>query len=207
MLMPLVPEHPILRQSFDIIDREIGDHDFSSEEYAILRRVIHSTADFEFVKRLSFSPDAISRGTAALQAGCSIVVDVGMVKQGCQTMVKQTFNNVLVAAIDLADTAKGGKTRTETGLLEAYERFPNAIYVIGNAPTALKALCHCIATVQTLPPLVVGVPVGFVGVLEAKQQLSDLPIPQILTKGRKGGSAVAAAILNALLVLAWESQP
>lgn len=205
--MPLVPKHPILKKSFDIIDQEIGDHDFAPEEYAILRRVIHSTADFEFVDLLSISPEAIASGETALRGGCPIVVDVGMVRQGCQSMVERTFGNTLITAIDLIESADTGKTRTETGILKAYERFPEALYVIGNAPTALKALCHCIATGQPSPSLIIGTPVGFVGVQEAKQQLSSLKTPKILTAGRKGGSAVAAAILNALLVLAWESQP
>ncbi|MDB9529137.1 precorrin-8X methylmutase [Oscillatoria sp. CS-180] len=204
--MPLVLEHPILRQSFTIIDQEIGQHGFSQEEYAILRRVIHSTADFEFVRLLSISPNAVHCGKRALLAGCPIVVDVGMVRQGCQGMVQRTSKNRLVTAVEMAEKAEPGRTRTETGLLQAYEQFPDALYVIGNAPTALKALCDRVAVSNAKPALIIGVPVGFVGVLEAKQQLATLAVPQIRTAGRKGGSSVAAAILNALLVLAWEAQ-
>lgn len=207
MVMPSLPQHPILQQSFAIIDQEIGPHVFSPEEYAIVRRVIHSTADFELVQQLQFSPEAIARGIAALQNQCPIVVDVGMVRQGCQGMIQRTFGNPLVTAVDLAEAAAPGKTRTETGLLKAWEQTPAAIFVIGNAPTALRALCDRLAHSATPPPLVIGVPVGFVGVLEAKQQLARLSVPQIRVEGRKGGSPVAAAIVNALLVLAWEAQP
>jgi precorrin-8X/cobalt-precorrin-8 methylmutase len=205
--MPSLPQHLILQQSFALIDQEIGRHAFSPEEYAIVRRVIHSTADFEFAQRLQFSEAAIARAIAALQAKCPIVVDVGMVRQGCQGMVRRTFDNPLVAAVELAESAAPGKTRTETGLLRAWEQFPEAIYVIGNAPTALRALCDRLSHSATIPPLVIGAPVGFVGVLEAKQQLAALSLPQIRVDGRKGGSPVAAAIMNALLVLAWEAQP
>lgn len=205
--MPSLPQHPILQQSFAIIDQEMGQHPFSPPTYAIVRRVIHSTADFEFAQLLTFSDNAVEQGIIALQQRCPIVTDVGMVRQGCQSMVKRTFGNPLIAAVDLAPVAQPSKTRTETGLLQAWEQFPQAIYVIGNAPTALKALCDRLTTAPSPPPLVIGAPVGFVGVIEAKQQLARLNIPQIRAEGRKGGSSVAAAILNALLVLAWEAQP
>jgi precorrin-8X/cobalt-precorrin-8 methylmutase len=205
--MPPVPQHPILQQSFAMIDDEIGDHRFSPEEYAVVRRMIHSTADFDFRHLVRFSPGAIAAGLQALQAQCPIVVDVGMVRQGCQRMVQTTFQNPLVTAVDLVTTAAPGQTRTETGVLHAWQRFPTAVFVIGNAPTALKALSDRLSQATTQPPLVVGVPVGFIGVIEAKQRLARVSVPQIRTEGRKGGSPVAAAILNALLVLAWESQP
>ena len=205
--MPVLPQHPILQESFAIIDQLIGEHGWTPEEYAILRRVIHSTADFEFAHLLKFSPGAVAQGIAALQSGCPVVVDVGMVRQGCQGMIKRTFDIPLFTAVEMVATAAPQRTRTETGLLKAWEQFPSAIYVIGNAPTALQALCDRIAASPTSPPLVIGGPVGFVGVIEAKQRLAKLEIPQIRVEGRKGGSPVAAAILNALLVLAWEAQP
>ncbi|MEM9006726.1 MAG: precorrin-8X methylmutase [Cyanobacteria bacterium P01_F01_bin.86] len=205
--MPPLPQHPILQKSFALIDREMGDHGFAPQEYALLRRIIHSTADFEFAHLLHISSNAIEQGITALQSGSPIVTDVGMVRQGCQSMVNRTFGNSLIAAVDLATVAEPGRTRTETGLLKAWADHPDAIYIIGNAPTALQALCDCIATQTIYPPLVIGVPVGFVGVLEAKHQLAALRVPQIRVDSRKGGSSVAAAILNALLVLAWEAQP
>lgn len=205
--MPELPQHPILLESFAQIDREIGAHPFAAAEYTVLRRIIHTTADFEFAQLLRISPGAIATGVAALQDGTPIVVDVGMVRQGCQGMVKRTFDNPLWTAVDLVAAAAPGHTRTATGLLKAWDNWPAAIYVIGNAPTALQALCDRIEAANSAPPLIIGVPVGFVGVLEAKSRLANLSVPQISVEGRKGGSTVAAAIVNALLVLAWEALP
>jgi precorrin-8X/cobalt-precorrin-8 methylmutase len=201
-LSPL--NHPIVEQSFAVIDREIGPHSFNPAEYAIARRVIHSTADFEFKDLLRFSDGAIAGVIAALQRQSPIVVDVSMVRQGIATMVAKTFCNPIVTAVEAAGVALPGKTRTETGILRCCEQYPDAIYAIGNAPTALLALCHATQTTKTQPALVIGAPVGFIAVLEAKAALAQTTLPQIRVEGRKGGSAVAAAIVNALLVLAWE---
>ncbi|MEM1427430.1 MAG: precorrin-8X methylmutase [Cyanobacteria bacterium P01_H01_bin.130] len=205
--MPPLPQHPILQKSFALIDREMGDHGFAPQEYALLRRIIHSTADFEFAHLLHISSNAIEQGITALQSGSPIVTDVGMVRQGCQGVVQRTFQNPLIAAVDLADTAAPGCTRTETGLLRAWERYPGGIFVIGNAPTALQALCDHVVTAQPPPALVIGAPVGFVGVEAAKASLAKSQLPHIRIEGRKGGSPVAAAIINALLIWAWEQQP
>jgi precorrin-8X/cobalt-precorrin-8 methylmutase len=199
-----LPIHPIMEQSFAVIDQEIGEHNFSSAEYAIVRRVIHSTADFEFVQLIQFSEDAIASGIKALQRRTPIITDVGMVKQGIAGMVAKTFDNPLIAAVEQAPIALPGKTRTETGLLQCFEKFPEAIFVIGNAPTALLALCDQLPVTPVPPALVIGAPVGFISVLESKQALAQIHVPQIRVEGRKGGSPVAAAILNALMVLAWE---
>jgi precorrin-8X/cobalt-precorrin-8 methylmutase len=197
--------HPILAQSFAIIDREIGEHPWNEREYAIARRVIHATADFELARLLHFSPGAIEAGITALQGSIPIVTDVSMVKQGIAGMVAKTFNNPLIVAVEQANSALPGKTRAETGLLQCFQQYPAAIYVFGNAPTALLALCSLLPEASVLPPLVIGAPVGFVAVVESKQALAQIPIPQIRLEGRKGGSPVAAAIVNALLVLAWEN--
>ena len=199
--------HPIQLESFAIIDREIGQHNFNSAEYAIVRRVIHSTADFEFASLLRFSPGAIESAIAAICKGVPIVVDVGMIKVGVASVLAQTFGNPLICAIERAPTVPPpGKTRTEMGLLEVLKDFPDAIFAIGNAPTALLALCSYLQESPILnPALVIGVPVGFVSVVESKAALSRLSVPQIRVEGRKGGSPTAAAILNALIMLAWES--
>ena len=210
--------HPIMEQSFALIDREIGEHNFSSAEYAIVRRVIHSTADFDFKHLIRFSPEAIEAGIAALRRCVPIVTDVGMVKQGVAGLVSSTFGNPLMSAVERASVALPGKTRTETGLLQCWEQFPEAIFVIGNAPTALLALCAELPVPapeaqegtphasSILPALVIGAPVGFVSVLESKAALAHTPVNQIRVEGRKGGSSVAAAILNALIMLAWEEE-
>ena len=196
--------HPIMEQSFAVIDREIGDHNFSPSEYAIVRRIIHSTADFEFKELIRFSPGAIEAGIAALGDRIPIITDVGMVKQGIASLVSQTFGNPVIAAVDKAQEALPGKTRTETGMIKCYQEFPNAIFVIGNAPTALLSLCADLPLASIQPALIIGVPVGFISVVESKAALAQTSVPQIRVEGRKGGSPVAAAILNALIVLAWE---
>lgn len=197
--------HPIVEQSFAIIDREVGKHHLSPSEYAIARRVIHATADFEYLNLLKFSPGAIDSGIVALKKGTPIVTDVTMVERGIRSLVAKTFNNPIITAIAQAKIAEPGKTRTETGLLHCYERYPNAIYLIGNAPTALLALCDRVSRAEIKPALIIGVPVGFVSVIESKQALAKLNVPQIVIEGRKGGSPAAASILNALLVLAAQS--
>ncbi|MGB3405681.1 MAG: cobalt-precorrin-8X methylmutase [Microcoleaceae cyanobacterium] len=198
-------DHPIVQQSFDIIDQEIGTHGFTPAEYTIVRRVIHSTADFDFTQLMYFSPGVIEQSVTAIQQGIPIITDVNMVKQGIQGMVKKTFDNPLFSAIEYAGVTLPQKTRTETGLLNIAQQFPHGIFVIGNAPTALLSLCELIDQSKVNPALVIGVPVGFVSVIESKIALSKQAVPQIRVEGRKGGSPVAAAILNALMVLAWES--
>ena len=204
--MPALYQHPILQQSFAMIDQEIGDHRYSPDEYAILRRVIHSTADFEFKHLMQFSSDAIARAIAALPQQIPIITDVSMVKQGICNMAARTFNNPILSAVEQVEAAAAGKTRTETGMLACWRRYPEAIYVIGNAPTALLALCDRLQSNPAQPTLVIGAPVGFISVIKSKQMLANTAVPQIRVEGRKGGSSVAAAILNALLVLAWERE-
>ncbi|HAG80690.1 MAG TPA: cobalt-precorrin-8X methylmutase [Cyanobacteria bacterium UBA12227] len=197
-----LPIHPIMQQSFAIIDQEIGEHHFTPEEYAIVRRVIHTTADFEFTQLIKFSPGAIASGIKAIQNRTPIITDVGMVKQGVANLIIQTFNNPLIAAVEQVDEPLPGKTRTETGLIKCWSQCPDAIFVIGNAPTALLALCTQLPTSAIKPALIIGAPVGFISVLESKNALRQTSVPQIRVEGRKGGSPVAAAILNALIVLA-----
>jgi precorrin-8X/cobalt-precorrin-8 methylmutase len=196
--------HPIVEESFAIIDREVGEHSLNPLQYAIARRVIHATADFDYLNLLRFSPEAIDLGIKNLRQRVPIVTDVTMVKQGIHNLVAKTFNNPIITAIEQADVADPGKTRTETGLLRCWSQYPQAIYVIGNAPTALLALCNQLSHSVIKPGLVIGVPVGFVSVIESKQALANLDVPQITVEGRKGGSPAAASILNALLILATE---
>ena len=193
-----------MEQSFAVIDKEIGEHNFSPDEYAIVRRVIHSTADFEFKHLIWFSQGAIEAGINAIRDRSPIITDVGMVKQGIAGLVAQTFNNPLLCAVEKVEEPLPGKTRTETGLIQCAQEFPQAIFVIGNAPTALLALCNMLPNTNLSPALVIGAPVGFISVLESKATLAQTPVNQIRVCGRKGGSPVAAAILNALIVLAWQ---
>ena len=196
--------HPIVEASFEIIDQEVGEHSYSPEQYHVIRRAIHATADFEFLNLFSFSDRAVEKAITAIQNQTPIIVDVGMVQKGIQGMVNKTSHNPIIGALDAAKTVPEGKTRTETGLRNCMVNYPQGIYVIGNAPTALLALCDAIAQGSANPSLVIGAPVGFVSVVESKQALAETSVPQIRVDGRKGGSAVAGAIMNALLVLSAE---
>ncbi|NJN23751.1 MAG: cobalt-precorrin-8X methylmutase [Acaryochloridaceae cyanobacterium RL_2_7] len=196
----------IIQQSFKIIDQEFGSHQFSPEEYVIVRRIIHSSADFEFKELLSFSHNAILSAIAYLQQGLPIVTDVSMVAQGIRAMAHETFQNPIINALDYVDQPLPGATRTETGIINLLRHYPDALYVIGNAPTALIALCKWLSQQsdpKKKPSVVIGAPVGFVSVLESKALLQTMDVEQIVVQGRKGGSAVAAGIINALLYLAW----
>jgi precorrin-8X/cobalt-precorrin-8 methylmutase len=196
--------HPIVEASFEIIDQEVGEHSYSREEYHVIRRAIHATADFEFLNLFYFSDHAVEKAITAIQNQTPIIVDVGMVQKGIQGLVNKTSHNPIICALDAAKTVPEGKTRTETGLRNCIADYPQGIYVIGNAPTALLALCGAIAQGKANPSLVIGAPVGFVSVVESKQALAETSVPQIRVDGRKGGSAVAGAIMNALLVLSAE---
>ena len=193
--------NPIIEKSFAIIDEKVGSHNLSPEEYNIVRRIIHTTADFDFLNLLTCNPQVISIAISALKANTPIITDVSMVKEGIRNMTAKTCQNEIVVAVKQVQQANHGKTLTETGLLRCCSQYPEGIYVIGNAPTALIALCQQIEAKKVQPACVIGVPVGFVAVLEAKEYLARLNVPQIQIKGNKGGSTVAAAIVNALLMM------
>lgn len=192
--------HPITAQSFAIIDAEIGPHDFDSKEYRVIQRVIHSTADFEFKHLVRFEHGAMASGLAALGGNVPVIVDVQMVRVAVAGLLA-SLGCPLLCALDEPVEVAPGQTRTEAGLLALIYRYPEAIYVIGNAPTALLALVDAVSRGEASPALIIGVPVGFVQVVQAKQALAQTRVPQIRTEGRKGGSPVAAAIVNALVTL------
>ena len=206
--MPAYSEHKITLASFEQIDREIGEHSFTAAEYAIARRIIHTTADFEFKQLVKFRHQPVEAAIAALRSSAPIVTDVSMVAAGISTVVKRTWRSTVAVAVQqVPDTVSSGplhQTRSALGMASCAQSHPNAIVAIGNAPTALIKLCEEVKAGRWQPALVIGAPVGFINVVESKQTLSALTIPHILIEGRKGGSAVAAAILNALMIWAWE---
>lgn len=201
MINPSSLSNPIIEKSFAIIDETIGQHSLSALEYNIVRRIIHTTADFDFLNLLYCSPNAIEIGIQSLQKKTPIITDVSMIKEGIRNMVNKTYQNEIIVAVKQAIQGEKGQTLTETGLLACCQKYPQGIYVIGNAPTALMALCQQIERQTIQPSLVIGTPVGFVSVLESKAYLAKLNIPQIQIQGNKGGSTVASAIINALLVM------
>jgi precorrin-8X/cobalt-precorrin-8 methylmutase len=191
--------HPITAQSFALIDQEIGPHSWSEQEYAIVRRAIHTTADFELKDLFHFSPGAIQAGLTALRQNVPVIVDVQMVAVGIASTLAKAGKDKAYCALDYPGE---GSTQTAGGMLTLAKTYPQSLFVIGNAPTALLALVEQIQSGTVRPALVIGVPVGFVAVEEAKRALAALDIPQIQIRGRKGGSTIAAAVVNALLHLA-----
>lgn len=205
--VPLRPEE-IERRSMAIIAGELGDSGLSPEEDAVLKRVVHASADFDYARTLVFSPGAVGCGIAALQAGCPIVTDTAMARAGINKRAAAALGcevHCLVADAEVADAAKARKiTRSRAAVDKAADLWPDAVYVVGNAPTALSRICRLAADGALRPRLVVGTPVGFVHVVESKELLLASALPHIVARGRKGGSAVAAAVVNALLYQATD---
>ncbi|PSB18698.1 precorrin-8X methylmutase [Phormidesmis priestleyi ULC007] len=192
-------------QSLAIIDREIGDHIFSPAEYEIVRRVIYSTADFEYQSLIRFSELALQSGAAALAARTTIVVDVPMVQVGITTNIQNTFANPIYCSMEAITRPQKEKTRAAWGIETLARRYPEGIFVVGESQTALSALVELIESEEIKPALVIGTPSGFVDVEVTKARLNDSLIPHIRTEGRKGSAVVAAAIVNSLVDLAWQA--
>lgn len=193
----------IERESMRIIGSEMGPWSGPEENLAIVKRVIHTTADFEFKDTLKFSEGAVGRARAVLEAGAVIVTDTQMAAAGINKTSAGRFGVKVVcrmADTDVrAEAMKRGTTRAVVSMEKAVEATPDAIFAIGNAPTALMRLCELIESGAAHPALVIGVPVGFVHVVESKEMLVKTNVPYIAAMGRKGGSTVASAIVNALL--------
>ena len=189
--------------SMKIIEREMGTGAYPPECLPVVRRVIHTTADFDFARTLFFSPGVVTAAREAISRGVDIITDTNMAAAGINKKNLARYGGRVrcyMADPEVVNEASGrGITRAAVSMERAVREMPGAIFAIGNAPTALLRLCELIASGQAQPALVVGVPVGFVNVVESKQRLMQLPVPQIVTQGRKGGSTVAVAIVNALL--------
>jgi precorrin-8X/cobalt-precorrin-8 methylmutase len=192
-------------ESFRIIDAEVGSHQFPLEQWQVIRRVIHSTADFEYAELLRFHPQAFSAAQQAIRHSEDILTDVQMVRMGIQPLAERRHGlrvRCHLGDSEMSDAVKAmASTRTARGMLQGLTSGPVGICVIGNAPTALRALLSALRQPDVeRPRLIVGVPVGFVDAAESKQALYETTtVPWITTLGRKGGSTVAAAIVNALL--------
>ena len=194
-------------ESMQIIEREIGTHEYNEREWPIVRRVIHATADFDFAgkNKIIFSKNAIDSGIAALKAGCNIIVDVNGVLGGLnkQNLKDYGCNSICnISNPQIAEEAKKyNKTRAQTSMRIAASEMNGGIVVIGNAPTALLEVIQMVKEGVTTPALIIGIPVGFVSSPESKEALQSLDIPYITNLGRKGGSPCASAIVNALFKL------
>lgn len=193
-------------QSFAIIDREAGSHAFSPLEWQIVRRMIHTSADFEYMKTIRFHPEAISKGIEAIVNGKTIVTDTNMAKTGINVTGLKPYGcqvRCLIQDTDVSRNAEAsGKTRASLAVDAVLEEMEGGIYVIGNAPTALLRLMELLKVGKASPALVIGFPVGFVNAAESKAELITMNYPFITNVGRKGGSTVAASVVNALVKLA-----
>jgi precorrin-8X/cobalt-precorrin-8 methylmutase len=198
-------------QSMEIIEKEIGSHQYDELEWPIVRRVIHATADFDFAKdnKIIFHKDAIKSGINALRNGCNLIVDVNGVIGGLNKQNLNEFGNNTICNISnpiiVEEAKKYNKTRAQTSMRMAASEMNGGIVVIGNAPTALLEVIQMIQEGVTTPALIIGIPVGFVSSPESKESLQTLDVPFITNKGRKGGSPCASAIVNALFKLLRES--
>ena len=198
-------------ESMQIIDDEVGPHQYDKFEWPIVRRVIHATADFDFAgkNKIIFHKDAVMNGINALKEGCSIVVDVNGVIGGMNKQNPKDFGNKVICNIsdpDIAEQAKKeNKTRSQMSMRAAVSEINGGVVAIGNAPTALLEVIQMISEGITKPALVIGIPVGFVAAAESKEELQMIDIPFITNTGRKGGSSCAASIVNALFKLSREN--
>ncbi|MCD8139932.1 MAG: precorrin-8X methylmutase [Planctomycetaceae bacterium] len=200
-----LPPEEIERRSFAIIRKELGKLTFPPDMLPVVTRVIHTTADFDYAHTLAFSDNAVAHGLAVLGEGRAIVTDTqmaaaGINKKACSHIGCSVY--CLIADPGVAEAAKHGNcTRSRAAVDAAAERWPDGVYAVGNAPTALIRICELVDAGTLRPGLVVGAPVGFVNVVESKELLLAAGVPHIVARGRKGGSTVAAAIINALLYM------
>lgn len=193
----------IEKRSFEIITKELGDRHFSPEQEPVIKRVIHTTADFDYADSLYFSPEAVEKGIAAIREGAHIVTDTNMAYSGVSKKTLEGLGGEAHCFMADADVAKEARERGVTRAVVCMERAAlikaPLIIAVGNAPTALLRLCQLMEEGKIDPRLIIGVPVGFVNVVESKEEVIASKAPCIVARGRKGGSNVAAAICNALL--------
>ncbi|ASJ52324.1 precorrin-8X methylmutase [Brevibacillus formosus] len=192
--------------SFQIITDELGEHPFTEEQFPVVQRVIHASADFDLGRSLVFHPDAVKSGIEAIRSGKIVVADVQMVQVGISKNRIEKFGGevkVYISDRDVMEEAKRlNTTRAIISMRKAIKEADGGIFCIGNAPTALLELIRMVKEGEAKPGLVIGMPVGFVSAAESKEELAKLDIPFITNMGRKGGSPVTVAALNAISIMA-----
>ncbi len=198
-------------ESFRMIEEELGGHSFGALEFPLVRRVIHATADFDLGRSLVFSEGAVAEGVKAVREGGSIVTDIRMVASGInRSVLQQAGGGEVFCRIDdpkarkLAE-AQGG-TRSAAAIRSFRDSLSRSVVVIGNAPTALREVLRLDREEGLRPRLLIAVPVGFVDAAESKEALSRTGLSYITNRGRKGGTPVAVALMNALIHLAVEQK-
>ena len=193
----------IEKRSFEIITEELGDRKLPPEQENIIKRVIHTTADFDYADNLVFSDGAVEAAKKAIKNGACIVTDTKMAMSGSNKKVLEKFGGKVYNFMSDEDVAllakQNGTTRATACMDKAATLDVPLIFAIGNAPTALVRLYELINEQKISPKLIIGVPVGFVNVVQSKELIMETEVPYIVARGRKGGSNVAAAICNAIL--------
>ncbi|MCF8045878.1 MAG: precorrin-8X methylmutase, partial [Desulfarculaceae bacterium] len=188
--------------------QEAGDHGLDELHWPIDRRMIHTSADFEYIRSTRVHPDAVEKGIRAIQRGESIITDTAMAMAGIRKKTAEAFGCRVECLISRPDVVRAARekdrTRAEAAVDAAEESVDNGIFVVGNAPTALMRLLQLVREKKAAPSLILGFPVGFVNAAESKEALLSFDVPFITNTGRKGGSNTAAAVVNALLIMAEE---
>jgi precorrin-8X/cobalt-precorrin-8 methylmutase len=202
-MMQFVKPEEIEKRSFEIIAEQLGNRDIPPENELVIKRAIHTTADFDYAENLVFSDGVVRRGIEALKAGCDVVTDTQMAKAGINKSVLAKLGgqvHCFMADEDVAREAKArGVTRAVVSMEKAARLAKPCVFAIGNAPTALIRIRELMDEAELSPALIIGAPVGFVNVVESKELILETDAAYIVARGRKGGSTVAAAICNALL--------
>lgn len=192
--------------SFQIITDELGEHPFTDEQFPVVQRVIHASADFDLGRSLIFHPDAVQAGINAIRSGKKVVADVQMVQVGISKNRIEKYGGEVKVYISDPDVMQEAKrlntTRAIISMRKAIREAEGGIFCIGNAPTALLELIRLVKEGEAKPGLIIGMPVGFVSAAESKAELAKLDVPFITNQGRKGGSPVTVAALNALSLMA-----
>ena len=195
----------IERRSFEIITEELGDRKLDADKELIIKRCIHTSADFDYADNLCFSEGVVEKAIEAIKNGACIVTDTQMGRSGINKKALAKYGGEVYCFMsdeDVAKTAKeNGTTRATASMDKAAAMNKPMIFAIGNAPTALVRLYELIQEGKINPALIIGVPVGFVNVVQSKELIMETDVPYIVARGRKGGSNVAAAICNALLYM------
>jgi precorrin-8X/cobalt-precorrin-8 methylmutase len=207
----------IENNSFAIIDQEVEKHSFCPDDWEVVRRVIHATADFEFKDLMSFHPAAVRSGIQALMSGCPIICDVQMIIAGLNKERLDSYGCKTYSFISDEDVIHQAKENNSTRAIESMRKahrlglLKGAVIAIGNAPTALLEVVRLIQEEDLRPALIIGVPVGFVSAAESKEAVRTIDeshspsVPFIVSLGRKGGSTIAVSIIHALLLLSTKS--
>ncbi len=198
-----VKPREIETRSFEIITQELGERKLPADQELIIKRCIHTSADFDYADNLCFSENAVEKAMDAIKGGACIVTDTQMAKAGINKRALARYGGEVFCFMsdeDVAAQAKeNGTTRATASMDKAASLKRPLIFAIGNAPTALVRLYELIEEGKIRPELIIGVPVGFVNVVQSKELIMQTDVPYIVARGRKGGSNIAACIVNALL--------